>query len=338
MEKITVKGGIKMIETSIPSSMKKEKLVDLLYQMELIRSFEERVEKLFQQGMIHGTMHLCIGQEATAVGTCAVLEEKDKIITTHRGHGHAIAKGMEVNRMMAELLGRATGYCKGKGGSMHIADLDKGNLGANGIVGAGLPLATGAALASKMKKLGYVVVCFFGDGASNEGAFHEALNLASIWDLPVIFLCENNQYGMSGSVKEMINIDHIADRAASYGIPGRVIDGNNLFEVMDTVKEAVERARNGEGPTLIEAKTYRWKGHSRSDAKKYRTREEESHWKNQKDPIMLFHNKLIDDEIITEEDYRMIQDRVIREIEDAVEFSENSPLPDLESLEEDVYA
>lgn len=327
-----------MIETSNTSSMKKENLIDLLYQMELIRLFEERVEKLFQQGRIHGTMHLCIGQEATAVGACAVLEEQDKILSTHRGHGHAIAKGMEINRMMAELLGRETGYCKGKGGSMHIADLDKGNLGANGIVAAGLPLATGAALASKMKKLGYVVLCFFGDGATNEGAFHEALNLASIWNLPVIFFCENNQYGMSGSVKEMINIDHIADRASSYGIPGKVIDGNNLFEIMETVKEAADRARRGEGPTLIEAETYRWRGHSRSDARKYRTREEEMYWRNEKDPIMLFRNKLIDDGILTEEDYKAIQDRVNKEVEEAVEFAENSPMPALETLEDDVYA
>lgn len=327
-----------MLETSKISSMKKETLVDQLFQMELIRSFEERVEKLFQQGKIHGTMHLCIGQEATAVGVCAVLHEEDKIISNHRGHGHAIAKGMKIDRMMAELLGRATGYCKGKGGSMHIADLDKGNLGANGIVGAGLPLATGAALASKMKKLGYVVVCFFGDGASNEGAFHEALNLASIWDLPVIFFCENNQYGMSGSVKEMTKVEHIADRAASYGIPGKVIDGNNLFEVIETMEEAVKRARHGDGPTLIEAKTYRWRGHSRSDARKYRTREEEAFWRNEKDPIILFRNKLMEEGFITEEDYKAIQERVMIEVEKAVEFAENSPFPDLETLEDDVYA
>lgn len=317
---------------------RRENLAELLYQMELIRSFEEKVEKLFQQGKIHGTMHLCIGQEATAVGACAVLEERDKIISTHRGHGHCIAKGADINRMMAELLGRETGYCKGKGGSMHIADLDKGNLGANGIVAAGLPIATGAALTSKMKNLGYVVVCFFGDGASNEGAFHESLNLAAIWDLPVIFLCENNQYAMSGSIKEMVKIENIADRAASYGIPGKVIDGNNLFEVMETMEKAVIRARNGEGPTLIEAKTYRWRGHSRSDARKYRTREEEAEWRNNRDPIAIFRNSLIKDGIITEDDYKAIQDRVKKEIEEAVEFAENSPMPSLESLEEDVYA
>jgi pyruvate dehydrogenase E1 component alpha subunit len=327
-----------MTAVSNTATMRRKNPVDLLYQMELIRSFEEKVEKLFQQGKIHGTMHLCIGQEATAVGACAVLEPRDKIISTHRGHGHCIAKDADIKRMMAELLGRETGYCKGKGGSMHIADLDMGNLGANGIVAAGLPIATGAALTSKMKNLGYVVVCFFGDGASNEGAFHESLNLAAIWDLPVIFFCENNQYAMSGSIKEMVKIEHIADRAAAYGIPCKVIDGNNLFEVMESTEEAVKRARNGEGPTLIEAKTYRWRGHSRSDARKYRTREEEAEWRNNRDPIAIFRNRLIEDGVITEEDYQAIQERVRQEVEAAVEFAENSPMPSLDTLEEDVYA
>src|SRR5690625_1142691 len=181
--------------------------VDMLYKMMLIRRFEETVEKLFQAGKIYGTMHLCIGQEATAVGACSALTIEDKITSNHRGHGHSIAKGTAINEMMAELLGKVTGYCKGKGGSMHIADLNVGNLGANGIVAAGLPLGTGAALASKMKNLGYVVLCFFGDGATNEGAFHEALNLASIWDLPILFFCENNQYAMSGSIKDMVNVE-----------------------------------------------------------------------------------------------------------------------------------
>jgi len=316
----------------------KEEMLELLHQMQVIRTFEEQVEKLFQAGEIGGTMHLCIGQEASAVGACSVLERKDKIITTHRGHGHSIAKGMDIGRMMAELLGRETGYCHGKGGSMHIADLDVGHLGANGIVGAGLPIATGAALASKMKDLGYVVVCFFGDGATNEGAFHEALNLASIWDLPVVFICENNQYGMSGSVKEMINIEHIATRATSYGIPGKLIDGNDIIQVMETVQEAVERARRGEGPTLIEAETYRWRGHSRSDARKYRTREEEAFWRKNRDPIALFKNKLIVEGIITEEDFAQLVEQVQKEVNDAVEFARNSPMPSIDSLENDVYA
>lgn len=330
-------GGFYMSKLGENSLFSQEQLRKMLYDMLLIRRFEEKVEQLFQQGKIHGTMHLCIGQEATAVGACAVLTNEDKIISTHRGHGHCIAKGTEVDRMMAELLGKVTGYCKGKGGSMHIADLDKGNLGANGIVAGGLPLATGAALTSKMKELRYVVVCFFGDGSTNEGAFHESLNLASVWNLPVIFFCENNQYGMSGSIKEMTNIQHIAERAASYGIPGEIVDGNDLLEVTEVTKKAVERARNGKGPTLIEAKTYRWRGHSRSDARKYRTRDEEKEWKT-KDPIELFKNKLIEENILTEAAFLEIEEQVKKEIEAAVEFAENSPIPGEETLETDIFA
>lgn len=322
----------------IPEYLTKENLLDLYHQMWLIRYFDEKVDEFFARGMIHGTTHLAVGQEATAAGACFVLEERDKITSTHRGHGHCIAKGADVNRMMAELFAKETGYCKGKGGSMHIADVDRGNLGANGIVGGGIPIAVGAALTSKMKDMGFVVLCFFGDGASNEGSFHEAINLASIWQLPVIFFCENNQYGMSGSVKEMVNIEHIAERAAAYGIPGNVIDGNNLFEVIEATKEAVDRARNGEGPTLIEAKTYRWKGHSKSDAKKYRTKEEEMDWRLNRDPIKRCAEALIDQGIATEEELNQLQAKAKQEIEDSVVFAEKSPEPSIESLEEDVYA
>ncbi|MGO4890547.1 pyruvate dehydrogenase (acetyl-transferring) E1 component subunit alpha [Anaerobacillus sp. MEB173] len=320
------------------SSLSKEKLKTMLHDMMVIRSFEETVEKLYQEGKIHGTMHLCIGQEATAVGACVPLSNEDKITSTHRGHGHSIAKGTEVKRMMAELLGKETGYCKGKGGSMHIADLDVGNLGANGIVAAGLPLATGAALTSKMKDLGYVVVCFFGDGATNEGAFHESLNLASIWNLPVVFFCENNLYGMSGSIKEMTNIKHIAERGAAYGIPSETIDGNNVLEVVKATEQAVDRARRGEGPTLIEAETYRWRGHSRSDARKYRTREEEKEWKKMKDPIALFKDQLIAENIMTEDEFNELNKKVQADMDDAVEFAENSPAPGLDTLTTDIYA
>jgi pyruvate dehydrogenase E1 component alpha subunit len=283
-------------------------------------------------------MHLSIGQEATAVGACVPLTNEDKITSTHRGHGHSIAKGTDVKKMMAELLGKETGYCKGKGGSMHIADLDVGNLGANGIVAAGLPLGTGAALTSKMKNLGYVVLCFFGDGASNEGAFHESLNLASVWNLPVIFFCENNLYGMSGSIKEMTNIENIADRGTSYGIPSETINGNEILKVVEATERAVERARNGEGPTLIEAHTYRWEGHSRSDARKYRTREEEKEWKKQKDPIALFKEQLIEENVITEEEFIKLGKKVQAEMDEAVEFAENSKAPGLETLTTDIYA
>ncbi|WP_353948235.1 thiamine pyrophosphate-dependent dehydrogenase E1 component subunit alpha [Sporolactobacillus sp. Y61] len=315
-----------------------QKLKAMLRNMLLIRRFEETLKKLYQQGKIHGTMHLCIGQEATATGACAALTIEDKITSTHRGHGHCIAKGADVKRMMAELLAKETGYCKGKGGSMHIADLEIGNLGANGIVAAGLPLGTGAALTSKMKKLGYVVLCFFGDGASNEGAFHESLNLASIWKLPVIFFCENNLYAMSGSVKEMVNIKHISERGTAYGIPGITINGNDLIEVVKTTEAAVARARSGGGPTLIEAQTYRWEGHSRSDARKYRTRAEEKEWKMDRDPIVLFKNQLTRNKTMSEDEFGQLNDEVNQLMVEAVTFAEQSHHPDLNALTEDVFA
>ena len=322
---------------NLPSHLKKDDLTGLLKQMWQIRFFEEKVDEFFAKGMIHGTTHLAVGQEASAVGSIAVLEERDKITSTHRGHGHCIAKGAEVNRMMAELFGRTTGYCKGKGGSMHIADVEKGNLGANGIVGGGFAIATGAALTSQMKNEGYVVLCFFGDGASNEGSFHEALNLASIWKLPVVFICENNQYGMSGPAKEMMNIEDVAARAESYGIPGKVVDGNDVFDVMNGVSEAVDRARNGQGPSIVEAKTYRWKGHSKSDAKKYRTREEEQEWRA-KDPIARLRDVLIQEGLLTEDGAAEIKAAAKKEIEDSVEFSKESPMPTIDDLMEDIYA
>jgi pyruvate dehydrogenase E1 component alpha subunit len=288
--------------------------------------------------MIHGTTHLYVGEEATAVGACSVLELKDKITSTHRGHGHCIAKGADVKQMMAELFGRIDGYCHGKGGSMHIADLDIGNLGANGIVGGGIPLATGAALTSKMKKEGYVVLCFFGDGASNEGSFHESLNLAAIWDLPVVFICENNQYGMSGAVNKMTRLENIAERGAAYGIPGEVMDGNDLFDVREKTAKAVERARSGKGPTLLEAKTYRWKGHSKSDAKKYRTREEEMDWRKNNDPMIRFQERVVSGGKLTKEQVDETQEQARLEIEEAVKYAENSPMPSLDSVTKDVYA
>lgn len=322
---------------NLPAHLKRDELTDLLKQMWQIRFFEEKVDEFFAKGMIHGTTHLAVGQEASAVGSIAVLEERDKITSTHRGHGHCIAKGAEVNRMMAELFGRTTGYCKGKGGSMHIADVEKGNLGANGIVGGGFAIAAGAALTSQMKNEGYVVLCFFGDGASNEGSFHEALNLASIWKLPVVFICENNQYGMSGPAKEMMNIEDVAARAESYGIPGKVVDGNDVFDVMNGVSEAVDRARTGQGPSIVEAKTYRWKGHSKSDAKKYRTREEEQEWRA-KDPIARLRDALIQEGLLTEEGATEIKAAAKKEIEDSVEFSKQSPMPTIDDLMEDIYA
>jgi pyruvate dehydrogenase E1 component alpha subunit len=314
-----------------------EKLVSLYKQMWLIRRFDEKLEEFFAKKIMHGTTHLTIGQEATAAGACAVLSDEDKITSTHRGHGHSIAKGARVDKMMAEMFGKVTGYCKGKGGSMHITDLDRGNLGANGIVGGGIPIAVGSALTAQMKKLNYVTVSFFGDGATNEGSFHEAVNMASIWKLPVVFFCENNQYGMSSPVSEMINVENIADRAASYGIPGVTVDGNDMIEVINATYEAAERARMGKGPTLIAAETYRWKGHSKSDKRVYRTHEEEKEWQA-KDPIQQFEKVLIEDGIFTKKDAEVIMQDVGQEVEDAVEFAVNSPMPSLEELQKDVFA
>ncbi|SFP81296.1 thiamine pyrophosphate-dependent dehydrogenase E1 component subunit alpha [Salibacterium halotolerans] len=315
----------------------KDELTRMLKEKWTIRYFDEKVDEFFAKGMIHGTTHLCVGQEPTATGPCSVLRDEDKITSTHRGHGHCIAKGADINLMMAELFGRSTGYCKGKGGSMHIADVEKGNLGANGIVGGGIPLATGAALTSKLKNQGDVILSYFGDGAANEGSFHESLNLASIWGLPVVFICENNQYGMSGSVKEMVNIENIAERASSYGIPGVVVDGNDLIEIMNETHKAVKHAREGGGPVLIEAKTYRWKGHSKSDARKYRTREEEQAWKD-KDGIKRFRDLLISEELLTEEEAENLRKQAKQDVEEAVQYAEESPEPGLDTLLEDVYA
>jgi pyruvate dehydrogenase E1 component alpha subunit len=251
------------------------------------RRFEEAVDQLFARGLMHGTMHLSIGQEASATGTCLALRPDDMITSTHRGHSHCVAKGADLTRMMAELLAKDSGYCKGRGGSMHIADVAGGNLGANGIVGGGIPIAVGAALAQQLTGSGKVVISFFGDGAANEGAFHEAVNLAAVWALPVVFVCENNHYGMSMAADEAFAIENIATRARGYGIPGVTVDGNDVQDVFDAVSTAVERARAGRGPTLVENVTYRWKGHSKSDKNLYRTREEIAAWQ-ERDPITRF--------------------------------------------------
>lgn len=315
-----------------------DKLKEIYQTMWTIRYFEEKVDQFFAKGMIHGTTHLAVGQEATAAGSGAVLKKTDWITATHRGHGHTIAKGTNVKPMMAELFGRQTGTNKGKGGSMHIAELENGNLGANAIVGGGYAIATGAALTSKMRNEGKVALAYAGDGSTNEGSFHESLNLASIWDLPVVFFIENNLYGMSGPVVEMMNISRISDRAASYGIPGVTINGNDIIEVINATYDAVERARRGEGPTLIEALTYRWKGHSKSDAKKYRTKEEEKEWKTNKDPIKLAKERFIDSGVFTEEEADNLQTSARQAIEEAVKFAEESPITNINELYTDVYS
>lgn len=318
-------------------NLTREDKIDMLYKMMLIRGFEEKVEELFSLNLIHGSTHLYIGQEATAVGACKALNKDDYITSTHRGHGHCIAKGGDVKYMMAELLGRKTGYCKGKGGSMHIADMNIGILGANGVVGGGIPIATGAGLSIKMRGTKQVVICFFGDGAVNQGSFHESLNLASIWNLPVIYIIENNLYGMSMAVNRAVKIERLADRAKSYNIPGIVMDGNDVIEVYDTVSEAVEKARNGEGPILIESLTYRWRGHSRSDARVYRTKEEEAEWRA-KCPIKRFKERLISEGLLTEEGFKELEKKVEDDLNSAIEFAKASPFPDPEDLLTDVYA
>ncbi|MEM8742963.1 MAG: thiamine pyrophosphate-dependent dehydrogenase E1 component subunit alpha, partial [Pseudomonadota bacterium] len=267
-------------------------LREALRKMYLIRKFEEGAEQSYMRGLIHGTMHLSIGQEASAVGACMGLSDADTITSTHRGHGHCVAKGADVGRMFAEFFGKEEGYCRGRGGSMHIADIAKGNLGANGIVGGGLPIAVGAALSAKRLGTGAVTVCFFGDGANNEGAFHEALNMAAIWKLPVVFLCENNRYGMSTSTERSTAVASIADRAAAYAMPGRSVDGNDLSAVAEAVDAAVARARAGAGPSLVETLTYRWRGHSKSDRNRYRSKDEIAAWM-EKDPIPRFADMLV---------------------------------------------
>lgn len=314
-----------------------ERLYDLLHQMLLIRAFEESAEQLYLQGMIHGTMHLSIGQEGSAVGACAALRPTDYILSTHRGHGHCIAKGARADQMMAEFFGKETGYCRGRGGSMHMADVDTGNLGANGIVAGGVPMAAGVGLSIQMQRQDRVVLVFFGDGATNEGAFHESLNFASIWNLPVIYFCENNQYAMSMAITRASKIEKLSDRAAAYGIPGVTVDGNDLLAVYRATAEAVERARSGGGPMLIEARTYRWKGHSKSDKQRYRTKEEVKEWQ-ERDPIARLAQKMIEASILTEDDLAKLQARVEQEIAEAIEFAAASPEPDPATILEGVYA
>jgi pyruvate dehydrogenase E1 component alpha subunit len=305
--------------------------------MVTIRAFEEKAEQLYALGKIHGTMHLSIGMEASAVGAVMALRPDDFILSTHRGHGHCIAKGADLNRMMAEFMGKEAGYCRGRGGSMHIADVGGGNLGANGVVGGGIPLATGVGLSLKLQKRDQVIMCFFGDGAANLGPFHEALNMAAIWTLPVIFVCENNQYAMSFPVKKAFAIERISDRGAAYGMPGVTVDGNDLLAVYAAASQAVERARAGKGPSLIENVTYRWRGHSKSDANRYRTKEEVAAWK-QKDPIKRLGTRLVAEGVLTEEAVERLEQEAYAAIEAAVAFADACPEPALETIEEGVYA
>lgn len=316
----------------------KEKLLHMYKLMCDIRNFDEKVNYMVKRGMVPGMTHFSVGEEAANVGAIAALTEGDLITSNHRGHGQAIAMEIDLNEMMAEIMGKATGTCKGKGGSMHIADLDKGNLGANGIVGGGMGMAIGAALTQQMKKTGKIVMCCFGDGAVNEGTFHETMNMASIWKLPVIFYSINNFYGISTPISSVINVDYNYQRASAYGVPGHFIeDGNDLMAVYNKFVELVDYVRNGNGPVLVESLTYRWYGHSTSDPGKYRTKQEVDEWKK-KDPILKQKRYLIDNNLATEEELNEIDRKSLESVEASVKFALGSPEPTLESAFEDIFA
>ena len=315
-----------------------EKQFDMLRSMQTIRRFEERASDDYQAGAIYGVVHCYIGEEAVAVGVCAALNRDDQIISTHRGHGHCLAKGADLNRMMAELYGRQTGYCKGKGGSMHIADFSIGMLGANGIVAGGIPIVTGAGLAAQLEGKGRVAVSFFGDGASNAGPFHESINIAATWKLPMLYVCENNLYSAGTIAADTLALSDVAARAAGYGIPGVVVDGNDVMAVYEAAEAAVNRARAGQGPTLIECKTYRWRGHTeRPGQEDPRPKEEIEEWR-QRDPINRFATNLMDQGLLTEEAWQKMDAEILAAIEDAVKFSEASPFPDPDAAVEDIFA
>lgn len=299
--------------------------------------FEDRVHYLFLQGRMPGTIHQAQGQEACAVGVCSVLEPGDMITSTHRPHEHAVARGIPFKSLMAELFAKTTGCCRGKGGSMHLGDADFGMLPAIAIVGGGIPLAAGYALAFQRRKTGNVVACFFGDGATNIGTFHEAVNMAAIWNLPVVFVCENNLYGASTHVHKVMKVAHVADRAAAYGIPGKTIDGNDVELVRTAMEEAVARASKGDGPTLLELETYRFAGHSRSDPGRYRSKEEIEHWKT-RDPIIRYEQFCLEKKILSLSDIDEMRAAIDKELDEAVTFAEESPSPAPEDCLEDVYA
>lgn len=305
--------------------------------MNKIRYFELKALRLFEENKLRGSVHLYAGEEAVAAAVCAQLTDDDYITSTHRGHGHCIAKGAQLDKAMAELMGKETGYCKGRSGSMHIADFTKGNLGANAIVGGGIPIATGAALAAKLQKNDKVAVSFFGDGASNEGTFHESLNLAAVWKLPIIFICENNGFGISVPVAQSTSVENISDRAVGYGIPGVTVDGNDVFAVYDAFETAVKRAKAGDGPTLIECKTYRTLGHWTGDPQTYRDKKDVEMWRDTKDPIQLFKKVLVDAGDFTAAELDAIEEAAKVEADTAAEFAINSPNPDPADVMDDVF-
>jgi pyruvate dehydrogenase E1 component alpha subunit len=325
-------------ERELLAALGRERAREMLQVMLTTRVFEEKAEELYALGKLHGTMHLSIGQEAVAAAASnAMRKGHDYLLNHHRGHGHCISWGADINRMMAEFLGKETGYCRGRGGSMHIADVENNNLGANGIVGGGLPIAAGVGVSIKLRRSDQVCLVIFGDGATNEGAFHESLNLASVWDLPVVYLCENNQYGMSMAIKKSARVERLSQRACSYGIPGLTVDGNDVLAVYEAVFQAVERARRGEGPSLVEVITYRWRGHSKSDRQVYRTREELKEWQG-RDPIPRFVNRLTEAGFLTPAEVESCREQATQTIERATAFAEASPEPEVEAIMEGVYA
>jgi TPP-dependent pyruvate/acetoin dehydrogenase alpha subunit len=322
------------------STVPKEQLLGMYRMMVTIRRFEETLRDLFFQGQIPGFVHVSIGEEAVPTGVCATLTDKDYITTTHRGHGHMLAKGGKLAPMMAELFGKRTGYCKGKGGSMHIVSYELGILGANGIVGGGIPIATGAALASSFRGNDAVAVAFFGDGASNEGTFHESLNLAGLWKLPVVYVCQNNAYAEFTPTSESTSVKDIAVRAQGYNMPGVIVDGNDVLAVYEAMQTAVARAKRGDGPTLIEAKTYRWEGHvvgEEAFVGTYRPAEEIAAAKL-RCPIVLFTQRMLSTGFIAEAELARIAGEVQRDLDAAVAFAQSSPLPEPEEALEDVFA
>src|SRR5574341_67862 len=312
-------------------------LLEIYRKMVAVRTFEETAADLFLKGQLPGFLHCYIGEEAVAAGVCAHLTPQDMITSPHRGHGHAVAKGARFDMMMAELFAKKTGYCHGKGGSMHIADLDLGILGANGIVGGGVPIATGAGLALKLKGTDRVTVAFFGDGGSNTGAFHEGVNMAAVWSLPVVFVCENNQYAESTPRGIHQRIKDIAQRAMAYDIPGMVADGMDVFDVYQKAGEAIDRARDGGGPSLVEAKTYRFLGHYVGDPQTYRTKDEVEQWKK-RDPIAMFRQRVVEEGKVGAAELDTIDASIKKEMEQAVEFARQSPEPEVEAALQDIFS
>ena len=315
----------------------KELLEKFYYTMVKIRKFEETVEKYFLDGQIPGFVHLYIGEEAIATGVCASLKNDDYIQSTHRGHGHTIAKGADVNRAMAEIFGKKTGFCRGKGGSMHIADFSVGMLGANGVVGGGFNIATGAALAIKKQKRDNVSVVFFGDGASNRGTFHEALNMASVWKLPIIFVCENNEWASTTPYRTTTSVEDISKRAAGYSMESKIVDGNDVFDVYEGFKEALAHVKAGNGPFFLEAKTYRIKGHFVGDPELYRTKEEVQKVYDENNPITRFENKVLKENLLSETELKEISSKAETEIKEALKFAQDSEFPEPSEMYDDLY-